>query len=112
MPPERFIGAYFVVWLIISAALICLFLVSDPYAGWISYLLVGGFVAIGGYSVVGDFRKNQPHPILDLNASQDTSLPTRFWDQGMFKTPLIAVAMIALVLLVAALIGYVNFIYF
>jgi hypothetical protein len=121
IPPEGFIGTYLVVWAIVSVGLIWLFLLNGSYPGVLSYVFVGGFVAIGGYSVIGDLIKHLTHPILDQgheaaqsmdDAQPKASFMTRFWDLGLIKTPVIAILLIALVLLVATLIGYANYTYF
>lgn len=112
LPPEGFVGTCILVWALVSYGLIWLFV--DPYAGVLTYLLVGGGIVIGAFAALIGLIKHVMHPMskpdtdLDDLTSESLSrvkIVTWFWDLGFFKTPLIAILLAVFALFLAMLFG-------
>lgn len=112
-----YIGLQFWVWLIVSVFLIWLFLIDDLYTSTTTYVVVLGFVALGGYwsleGVLAHFR----HPL--INGRDATTQPrpsgqappsfiAKVLNLGFVKTPLIFLCAAVAFLGLAALVGYIK----
>lgn len=115
IPAEGFIGTYLFVWVAVSAFLAWMFLFYARYPGVLSYLFVSGFILLGGFFAFRDLFRHRAHPVLDVETRNnniadpdqiEATGATKFWDLGLLATPLVTVAGIAIVLGVAAFLGY------
>lgn len=116
IPAEGVVGTTLFVWGIVSAGLAWMFLVHARFPGLFSYLFVFGFTLAGGYFAWRDLYRHLRHPFIAQDMRNDTDTPegrpkstgmARFWDLGLVKSPLIAVAGLVVILGLIAFLGYI-----
>jgi len=112
-----YIGLQFWAWLLVSAFIIWLFLINEAYVSITTYVVVLGFVALGGYWSLGDTLKLYRHPLIDDKSAPAHSPPSsetppsliaKLLNLGFFKTPLLFILAAAVFLGLAALVGYIK----
>lgn len=117
LPSAGSIGLYLWVWAIVSAFIIWLFLWDAPYAGWITYCVVGLGVGLGGFVGLSNLMTHIENPLIVLPTKTPIKILTKpagktlfshVLNLGLVKTPLVVGGAIVVFLAGAALIGYVK----
>ena len=113
LPSAGSIGLYLWTWIMISSFVFWLFIWEDPYAGWVVHTVVGVGIGIGGFVGISNLVLHIRNPLVPLKTECQSKtappkLPSKIFNLGFFKTPIIVALAIVVFLGAAALIGYVK----